>query len=184
VSMERFKGSNCQRVILEVAEIDEETNEKVYREYYCDIVSLTTGAMDVLMPAMGTFLADIQKTAKGGVIPDDATGNLIDVVLKSLQGSPKVLVDVLVEVAKVKEVESGEAVEDVALRDWFTEHVSPPALLSLVDISIALTDLEMYAANFIQTQTQLTQMLIPQGKKEPKPKTTPHPTQRRKRSGG
>jgi len=179
VSMKRFKGSDCQRVILEVAEIDEETNEPTYTDYYCDITGLTVGAMDVLMPVMGEFLADIQKTAKGGVIPDDATGNLIDVILKSLQGSPKVLVNVLVEVAKVKEIESGEAVEDVALGDWFTEYISPPALLSLVDISIALTDLEMYAANFIKTQTQLTQMLMPQEKK-PKSKTTRHPAQQRK----
>ncbi|MBA7712872.1 hypothetical protein ES703_121863 [subsurface metagenome] len=181
MSMERFKVSDCQRVILEVAEIDEETNAKVYKEFYCDIKGLTTGAMDVLMPVMGQFLADIQKTAKGGVIPDEATTGVMDIVLKSLKESPKMLVDILVEVVTVKEAKSGDPVEDIVLRDWLTENVSPPSLLSLVDIAIALTDLEMYAADFIETQTQLTGMLIPKAPKKPKSKTTRHPAQRQKR---
>jgi hypothetical protein len=182
--MKRFKGSNVKRVVLEIPEIDEDTNETIYKEFYCDLTSLTVGAMDVLMPVMGRFLADIQKASKGGEIPEGAEDTLIDTVLKSLSESPKMLVDILVEVATVKEIESGEEIEAVELRDWFTKNINPPALQSLVDISISLTDLGMYAANFMQTQTQLTQALIPIRPEKSKGKTTPHPAQQRKRSGG
>lgn len=178
--MKRFKASDCQRVILEVAEIDDDTNKTTYKEFYCDIKGLTTGAMDVLMPSMGAFLADIQKQAKGGEIPDGATGSLLDIILKSLNESPKMLVDILVEVVKIRELKSGDLVEDEVLRDWLTENVSPPSLLNLVDLAISLTDLEMYAADFIETQARLTGMLIPKDKRK-KSKTTPHPAQRPRR---
>ena len=182
MDMKRFKGSDVQRVVLEIPEVDEDTNETVYKEYYCDLISLTVGAMDALMPVVGRFLADIQKAAKGGEIPEGAEGTLIDTVLSGLSENPKILVDVLVEVATVKEIESGEEIEAIELRNWFAKNVNPPAMQQLVDVSIGLTDMEMYAANFIQTQTQLTGMLIPkQAEKKPNPKTTPHPARQRKR---
>lgn len=182
MDMKRFKGSDVERVKLKVSiEIDEKTNDPIYKDYYCDLTTLTVGAMDLLMPVMGKFLTDIQKSAKNGKIPKGAEETLMDIILKGLSESPKMLVDILVEVAKVKEIESGEAIEDIVLGDWFTENVTPPILQKLVDISIGLTDMEMYAADFISRQTQLTQSLIPMQPKKPKSKTIRHPAQQRKR---
>lgn len=181
MDMKRFKGSDVERIVLEIPEVDEDTNETVYKEYYCDLTNLTTGAIDKLMPIVGEFVADLQKTAKGGEISEEVEGTAIDVVLKALSKNSEILVDVLTEVVTIKDKESGKEIEKIMLGDWLAGNVSPPSLLKLMDISISLTDLEMYGANFLQTQTQLTGMLMPKPvMKRSNPKTTPHPVRRQK----